>query len=79
MSDTPDKAMDRSILPLPEPQHPAITEIDGLMIQDKNSVACRDRLWKVLHELHTAIAGALAKVTAQDAAHWFASCGYGFI
>ena len=29
MSDTPDKAPDRSILPLPEPQHPAITEVDA--------------------------------------------------
>ena len=29
MSDTPDKKTDRSILPLPEPQHPAITEIDA--------------------------------------------------
>ena len=29
MSDTPDKAPDRSTLPLPEPQHPAITEIDA--------------------------------------------------
>ena len=29
MSDTPDKTTDRSILPLPEPQHPAITEVDA--------------------------------------------------
>ncbi len=29
--------------------------------------------------LHAAIAAALAKVTPQDAAHWFASCGYSFI
>ena len=30
-------------------------------------------------ELHAAIAAALQKVTAHDAAHWFASCGYSFI
>ena len=30
-------------------------------------------------ELHEAIAAALAEVTAQDAAGWFASCGYSFI
>ena len=29
MSDAPDKALDRSILPLPEPQNPPITEIDA--------------------------------------------------
>ena len=29
MSDTRDKATDRSILPLPEPQYPAITEVDA--------------------------------------------------
>ena len=29
MSDTRDKTTDRSILPLPEPQHPPITEIDA--------------------------------------------------
>jgi transposase len=30
-------------------------------------------------ELTPAIAAALAKVTPQDALHWFASCGYSFI
>ena len=30
-------------------------------------------------QLHDAIAWALSKVTSQDAAHWFASCGYSFI
>ena len=30
-------------------------------------------------ELQTAIAAALACVTAQDAMNWFASCGYSFI
>jgi len=30
-------------------------------------------------ELHRAIAAALARVTAQDAINWFASCGYSFI
>ena len=30
-------------------------------------------------ELMHAIAAALAKVTAKDALHWFASCGYNFI
>lgn len=30
-------------------------------------------------ELQTAIAAALAGVTAQDAMNWFASCGYSFI
>ena len=30
-------------------------------------------------ELQTAIAAALACVTAQDARNWFASCGYSFI
>ena len=29
MSDTRDKATDRSILPLPEPRYPAITEVDA--------------------------------------------------
>ena len=29
MNDSPDKTTDRSILPLPEPQHPAITEVDA--------------------------------------------------
>jgi transposase len=30
-------------------------------------------------QLHEAIAMALHKITPQDAAHWFASCGYSFI
>ena len=30
-------------------------------------------------ELHAAIAAALEKVTANDAANWFVSCGYSFI
>ena len=34
------------------------------------------RTWE---ELQTAIAAALASVTAQDAINWFASCGYSFI
>jgi len=34
------------------------------------------RTWE---SLRTAIAAALASVTAQDAANWFAHCGYSFI
>jgi|SRR5580698_1466804 hypothetical protein len=44
------------LLSLGEAVQPAITEIDGLMVQHGDSVACRDKLWKVLYELHTAIA-----------------------
>jgi transposase len=34
---------------------------------------------RTLPELIEALRTALAQVTAQDAAHWFASCGYSFI
>ena len=30
-------------------------------------------------DLLQAIGAALAEITAQDAAHWFVSCGYSFI
>jgi len=34
---------------------PAITEVDGLMVESKDAVRCRDLFWKRLHELRTSI------------------------
>jgi hypothetical protein len=34
---------------------PAITEVDGLMVESKDVVKCRDLFWKRLHELRTSI------------------------
>ena len=61
-------------LPAYSPDFNPIEKMWSKVKQSLRSAEARDE-----EELHQAIGAALAKVTSQDAAHWFASCGYGFI
>jgi transposase len=56
---------------------PDLNPIEKMWSKVKNSLRRAEA--RTALELHHAIASALAEVTAQDAAGWFASCGYGFI
>jgi transposase len=56
---------------------PDLNPIEKMWSKVKNSL--RRQKARTLPELVTAIGTALGEVTARDAAHWFASCGYSFI
>jgi transposase len=56
---------------------PDLNPIEKMWSKVKNSLRRQEA--RTPEQLVTAIATALAEVTAQDAAHWFASCSYGFI
>jgi len=56
---------------------PDFNPIEKMWSKVKNHL--RSAAARTAEELQQAIAAALAKVTPQDAAGWFASCGYGFI
>ena len=56
---------------------PDLNPIEKMWSKVKNSLRRQEA--RTPEDLVTAIATALAEVTARDAAHWFASCGYGFI
>jgi len=56
---------------------PDLNPIEKMWSKVKNHL--RSAAARTAEELQQAIAAALAKVTPQDAAGWFASCGYGFI
>jgi len=56
---------------------PDLNPIEKMWSKVKNSLRRQEA--RTPEQLVTAIATALAEVTARDAAHWFASCGYGFI
>lgn len=56
---------------------PDLNPIEKMWSKVKNSL--RSTAARTEEDLHTAIGAALQKVTAQDAAHWFVSCGYSFI
>jgi len=56
---------------------PDLNPIEKMWSKVKNHL--RSAAARTAQELQQAIAAALAKVTPQDAAGWFASCGYGFI
>jgi transposase len=56
---------------------PDLNPIEKMWSKVKQSLRSAEA--RTEEELHHAIATALAKVTPQDAAHWFASCGYSFI
>ena len=65
-----------SVLFLP-PYSPDLNPIEKMWSKIKQ--ALRSAEARTLPDLLTAIAAALAQVTAQDAAGWFSSCGYSFI
>jgi transposase len=56
---------------------PDLNPIEKMWSKVKNDL--RRAQARTLPALRRAIARALAKVTATDAAHWFGSCGYSFI
>jgi transposase len=56
---------------------PDLNPIEKMWSKVKNSLRSDEA--RTLPELQKAIAEALGKVTAQDAANWFGSCGYSFI
>jgi transposase len=56
---------------------PDFNPIEKMWSKVKNSLRRQEA--RTAEELVAAIATALAEVTARDAAHWFASCGYSFI
>jgi transposase len=56
---------------------PDLNPIEKMWSKVKN--ALRSAAARTYDDLIAAIAAALASVTAKDAAHWFASCGYAFI
>lgn len=56
---------------------PDLNPIEKMWSKVKNRL--RSLAARTAKELQEAIATALAEVTAQDAAAWFASCGYSFI
>lgn len=56
---------------------PDFNPIEKMWSKVKNSLRRQEA--RTADELVAAIATALAEVTARDAAHWFASCGYSFI
>ena len=56
---------------------PDFNPIEKMWSKVKNHL--RSAAARTAPDLQQAIAAALAKVTPQDAAGWFASCGYGFI
>ena len=56
---------------------PDLNPIEKMWSKVKNRLRSAEA--RTIPELHAAIAAALAEVTAQDAAGWFASCGYSFI
>ena len=56
---------------------PDLNPIEKMWSKVKNRLRSLEA--RTAEELHTAIATALAEVTAKDAAAWFASCGYSFI
>jgi transposase len=56
---------------------PDLNPIEKMWSKVKNRLRSAEA--RTIPELHDAIAAALAEVTAQDAAGWFASCGYSFI
>jgi transposase len=70
------RAADAEVLFLP-PYSPDFNPIEKMWSKVKQSLRSAEA--RNEDELHRAIAAALAKVTPQDAAHWFVSCGYGFI
>lgn len=56
---------------------PDFNPIEKMWSKVKNSL--RKAEARTASELLEAIGAALTQVTAQDAAHWFVSCGYSFI
>lgn len=56
---------------------PDFNPIEKMWSKVKNSLRSQEA--RTAEDLVAAIATALAEVTARDAAHWFASCGYSFI
>lgn len=56
---------------------PDLNPIEKMWSKIKQSLRSAEA--RTEEQLHQALAAALAKVTARDAAHWFASCGYSFI
>jgi transposase len=56
---------------------PDLNPIEKMWSKVKNRLRSLEA--RTAEELQTAIATALAEVTAKDAAAWFASCGYSFI
>lgn len=56
---------------------PDFNPIEKMWSKLKNSLRRQEA--RTAEELTAAIATALGEVTACDAAHWFASCGYSFI
>jgi transposase len=56
---------------------PDLNPIEKMWSKVKNRLRSLEA--RTAPELQTAIATALAEVTAKDAAAWFASCGYSFI
>jgi len=56
---------------------PDLNPIEKMWSKVKHSL--RSSAARTEEQLQDAIAAALAKVTPQDAASWFASCGYSFI
>lgn len=56
---------------------PALNPIEKMWSKVKSHLRAEEA--RSPEELDSAIAAALEKVTATDALHWFASCGYNFI
>lgn len=56
---------------------PDFNPIEKMWSKVKNTLRSAEA--RTPEDLHTAIGQALAKVTANDARNWFASCGYNFI
>ena len=56
---------------------PDLNPIEKMWSKVKNLLRCAEA--RTPAQLQEAIAAALSQVTAQDAAGWFASCGYSFI
>lgn len=59
------------------PYSPDLNPIEKMWSKVKTSLRRQEA--RTLEQLEEAIAQALSEVTAQDAASWFASCGYSFI
>ncbi len=59
------------------PYSPDLNPIEKMWSKVKNSL--RKAEARTENDLLEAIGAALAEITAQDAAHWFVSCGYSFI
>jgi transposase len=59
------------------PYSPDLNPIEKMWSKVKQSLRTAEA--RTEEELHQAIGAALETVTAQDAAHWFVSCGYSFI